>query len=612
MKNRKKPEDRSEGRYSRRRLALLACVWLLAGGAVVSLGALDLGAQANDPRGCDGPPCAFPAQSNVGGIILATDFLQGESLVAFGVGDDETDPTPPQRALEEEANVKLGVNDIDAENFFIYKSWYYFDERVEDDVPVYLWANASSATLTGSGECGDGEDTFRGSNRCDLQANASETSAHYVFTEIDAEGLFSGWAPDYGSIERLWLVNPEDDQCPATLDLSFLCLGLLPDGGTTIATVTAETGRVAATDFAIRTHRARAVRDDFEGADKRMTLGDAYLEMRYGKGADRRMTPSGSVDSMSGKLDWTSADDVESQFGFDPGSNRMWGQPVETDEGVSALSNVILCEGGGPNTVCVPDDGTLVNQEGMSYDNIHLLEDDSSRYANFAEENRTNIVVGDGRSVAEDAPRVKQALNNQLDSEEYNVELVSANEMAKNAESYAEVFDVIVVNGWDTDAVSGDDVDNFLDATDDTDTPVVFLHNFWSGSSYTSAVAWLSARTDDPNFDNLDEMQDTDEEDISFEILQDHPIWEGIGEEGDTVEMYTEGEFGTHAWWETYSGDDLGRVTNSGGIDDTPVSASVNDNDDHCLLSLGATTNEGEYLTNGERLVANCVEYFVE
>lgn len=375
------PRGRTDGGYSHARLLALAVLWLIAGAVTVAATG-GFVAVAEDPRGCESPPCAYPAQANVGGIILGTDFMDAADLIAAGVDEDPplTMPTPPGRALEEENIVVLGTNDVQAENFMIYTTWYYFDDRVADDVPVYLWINSESASMTGSGECGDGNDDLGGFDRCDLQAFISETSADHIFAEVDCSGWFSSWCPDYSGLQQLWVVQPEDDTCPTTLDLSFLCLGLMPDGGVSVMTVNAQIGQVATTDFMVRAHRLAGVQDDFEEANKRMTLDNVYMEIRYGKGEDRRFTPSGAVDSMGDHIDWADSSDTTNEFGYDPASHPDFAQPMETDEGRSALSNTFLCEGGGPSTVCVPPEGTLVNEEGMSYDNIHLLDDETQRY----------------------------------------------------------------------------------------------------------------------------------------------------------------------------------------------------------------------------------------
>lgn len=341
------------GTYSRKRLAFVAGAWLLVGAVAFAVGS-PFGAGAQDAAGCESPPCAFPAESNVGGIVLGTDFISGEGLIAFGVGRDPpyTADTPPGSVEPEENQIVLGLNDIDAGQFFIYKSFHYFEPRLNDDVPVYIWANATEARLRGSAdECGDGSRGLGGADNCDLQAGTSEISTQNLFAEADCDGITCSIVP--GSIEddEFWAVRPEDDVCGALGALGGdICLGLVRDGGTSAAGATITADTVEAEDFMIRGHEYKAVRGS-DGEDKTMSLDDVYVEMRYGVGDDRINTPESEQN---------------------PGD---WAQPTFGSFGEAAIANNFLCQGGGPLTFCAIPAERQVDQPGISYGNPYVPEE---------------------------------------------------------------------------------------------------------------------------------------------------------------------------------------------------------------------------------------------
>lgn len=216
-----------------------------------------------------------------------------------------------------------------------------------------------------------------------------------------------------------------------------------------------------------------------------------------------------------------------------------------------------------------------------------------------------SVAVGQGNETISDVDRIVTALENELGDEFTEINVEDADEMASNPGPFMDEYDVIVVNDWDEEVTTVDEVEGFLDEAEATETPLVMMHNFWDGSAYTGAVVWQHRVEDDP--EDIDGYQDFDEGDIFFQIEESSTLWEGVGDPGDTVRVYTEGEFGTHAWWEEYSGSMLARVE-SEEVGMKGPGASIKSEDNRCLLALGATTNEGEYTEEGERIIANCVE----
>jgi hypothetical protein len=353
--------------YSKKRLAILGILWIGVG--VVMFGSAPNFAVDADPRGCSFSPCAFPAENNIGGIILSTEELIGNNLVSFGYdGGTYYDETPPGRVDPREKNVGLGISDITTGNFSIYKQWYYQDDRTGNQEPVYIWANAPSADLTSIGttnsECGvssssESSGGWEEARKCDLLANVSELSSKYIFATSSCSGLFCGFVPDTFSLNNYHAVRPEDDTCAATGALAGnICLGLIKNGGSTVLGTTVTSDRIEGYDINIRGHQYRAVNGP-NGQNKRLTLNDAYLEIRYGKGFDRINSPESNPDDPNGN------------YASAVGKNSNWGQPVKTPSGRSALGVDFPCGGGGPNTFCQIPSGRNSNREGESYDNAY-------------------------------------------------------------------------------------------------------------------------------------------------------------------------------------------------------------------------------------------------
>lgn len=342
------------GGYSRKRLLVLAAVWLLAGAAVLTFTSLFV--STADDRGCFGPPCQFPAEYNVGGIVLATDELAGEDLKTFGYdgnGPDNgyyVDPVAPGRVINRERMVGLGVNQVTSGHMIIYKPWYYYDSRTRQKEKVYIWANATSASLSGSAGCGNGENSWTGAFRCDLVANTSELSAREMYVTTSCSSWFCGFVPSSMSPTDYHEPNVEVDTCSGFDGLGGdVCLSLIKDGGTTVSGTTVTVDTVDAWDIAIRGHTFSARRGD-QGNDKKMVLNNAYLEIRYGEGYDRAKVPV----SQSG-----GADD--------------WAQPIQTQYGKGALAVSHTCTGGGPDTDCSIKQGRIQSaQPPAAYDNVHL------------------------------------------------------------------------------------------------------------------------------------------------------------------------------------------------------------------------------------------------
>lgn len=320
--------------YSRRRIFILGAAFLLVGAGFVVVAPNShylsnpdaYGTVLADEHNCqpdshssnDHPPCMFPAETGTGGIIMGATYLDGEYLSTWlseegGITDD-TDcyedadrtciqrTTSPGRVVSQEPVVGIGLNNLNVQNFFAYKSW-------RDTTPsgaefyTYFWMASDTATLRGrvnllgsgaADEClgtGDsGNIHFSwGRQTCDLMAEASETGLKTFYAEADSSGGSQTLQAD-----NWWMAEPEKDQCNVDIwQTSATCLGMLEAGSygqDKLDNVYAEFEA-----FALKTHRVSAVPSpstlDSPPISKELVMNDVYLEMRYGKGTDTAKVP---------------------------------------------------------------------------------------------------------------------------------------------------------------------------------------------------------------------------------------------------------------------------------------------------------------------------------
>jgi hypothetical protein len=352
--------------YSNKRLVAVFAFWLLVGVFAASVYGLpvDITQEADaDSGNCGAAPCMFPIESHVGGIVLGVGELSGQGATTFKVdGTGVTTPNGPGRLEPTDETIGLGLNNLDASDFFVYKSWKYDDPEI-DNAEVNVWITANSAELTTEGSndgCGDqntdGLSDPREGYNCDLFLYAGEVSSGRFEADATVLGI-----PVGASTNGLWVNKPENDQCtPISFDPFDpginICLQLIQDG-------TLASGDIGSTDitlfnFMTNAYMAKAVRDN--GKNKRFTLNDGYLEIRHGKsaGPSRRSRVLTPANTEFGSAQWQ---EPIQQYGGDNPTERH------------GVSQGFRCEGSPDGSNCnIPEaDRTGGDENDGAYDDIH-------------------------------------------------------------------------------------------------------------------------------------------------------------------------------------------------------------------------------------------------
>ncbi|WP_239639489.1 S8 family serine peptidase [Halobiforma nitratireducens] len=162
------------------------------------------------------------------------------------------------------------------------------------------------------------------------------------------------------------------------------------------------------------------------------------------------------------------------------------------------------------------------------------------------------------------------------------------------------------MDGYDAVVVQNIDLANaeaFIEATEGSDTGVVYLDQ-WGIDSNGIPV----------HSDVTGEPADTDEEDlvsppVDYELTADHPIFDGVGQAGDTVEIHN-AVFGDHTWFGDTEFDVLAETSHQG----TSVGNGFAVDDDSSTVfasNLGYTAfvGSGEYTDEADAILGNAVEY---
>ncbi|MFC6752190.1 S8 family serine peptidase, partial [Halorubrum tibetense] len=182
-------------------------------------------------------------------------------------------------------------------------------------------------------------------------------------------------------------------------------------------------------------------------------------------------------------------------------------------------------------------------------------------------------------------------------SEMYDLSLISGSEAVDAAENGE--YDAYVVQNMDAD------IETFLDYTDDESVGVVWLDNWGSGSN---AIEQKSDAVGNPA--STDQAFTSPNPD--FEILEDHPVFDDLGEVGDTLPIHS-ATFADHTWFDDYEGDVIGHIQ-AGGVDDGDGIAVDEDKNTMLLSSFGSSlfVDSGDFSAEADTLLGNSVEYVAD
>ncbi|WP_114579674.1 carboxypeptidase regulatory-like domain-containing protein, partial [Saliphagus sp. LR7] len=191
-------------------------------------------------------------------------------------------------------------------------------------------------------------------------------------------------------------------------------------------------------------------------------------------------------------------------------------------------------------------------------------------------------------------------LDERLDSEAYAVDLVVAGDLLDAMGDY----DTFVIQRFGGDGLASD----FLDALGD-DQNAVYLDSYQGASAeaYADGIYRLHNVREDPATRGSEGIGTTGDP-VTIDITADHAVFAGVGEEGDTVEVYT-GSTTWGSWFNDYSGTLLADA-DFGGDFGGPSVAVGDDGEVLCTaVARDYFTNESDFTDAGNRLLTNAVEY---
>ncbi|WP_238709582.1 S8 family serine peptidase [Natronorubrum halophilum] len=171
-----------------------------------------------------------------------------------------------------------------------------------------------------------------------------------------------------------------------------------------------------------------------------------------------------------------------------------------------------------------------------------------------------------------------------------------------SAEEAASGYDAIVVQH-----LNESNAETFIDATDDAATGVVYLDQ-WGAES--NAIPVHANVTGEPNDTFQDDFVTPP---LGYELTATHEIFDGVGDDGDTVDLH-EGAFGDHTWFDGTEFDVLAETAVTGTGTTVGDGFAIDEQSATVLASnLGYTTfvGDGEYTDDADTVLANSVEYLV-
>ncbi len=176
----------------------------------------------------------------------------------------------------------------------------------------------------------------------------------------------------------------------------------------------------------------------------------------------------------------------------------------------------------------VENTGNATGEQTVTYD---LMQDN------------TEVAVVDSEEGFGD--QVVSTLREEL-SDRYNVTLVED----QNAMEAVNEYDTFVIQDLNPSEL---DVQAFVEATNGQQTGVVWLDGWGSGSD---AIPELADATGNPASTN---DADDGASPVYYTVTQDHPIFDGVAESGETVDIHT-ASYADRSWFSSYGGQAIATV----------------------------------------------------
>jgi hypothetical protein len=264
-------------------------------------------------------------------------------------------------------------------------------------------------------------------------------------------------------------------------------------------------------------------------------------------------------------------------------------------DGTVAANTTVQLDAGANTTVEFSP--TLPSQEGF-YEHGVFTDDDSQTAEIGVGVEFTDVAVVDSAEDDGDAPATVNLFADNL-SPGFSTAVVASADILPN--NLTDEYDIFVVQGIDEASVDVTELVTTIE--DDVTTGAVYLDQGGFGDTYgitdrSDAIGAPDATDDDTGGTAPAE----------YVIQQDHPIFEGVGTAGDSVNI-TVGE-DNRAWFSGAAGETLAEVGDQEGVDGAGV--AVDPNSGAVLLSsimVTSITTPDELSTEAGQILANAVEF---
>ncbi|ELY32155.1 peptidase S8 and S53 subtilisin kexin sedolisin, partial [Natrialba magadii ATCC 43099] len=212
-----------------------------------------------------------------------------------------------------------------------------------------------------------------------------------------------------------------------------------------------------------------------------------------------------------------------------------------------------------------------------------------------------DVAVVDVAADTSQGDAVASVLDERLNNDTYDVDMVVADDLLDEMDDY----DTFVVQRLGSDTLAED----FLDELESAQSAVYLdSHQGGSAEAYADGIYRLNNVREDPE-ERDSEGIGTSSDPVTIDIEQNHPIFTGVGDAGDEVEMFT-GTTTWGSWFDDYSGTTLADADFGDGY--AGPSVAVSDDGSELLLTATARdffTDEEDFTEEANQLLANSVEF---